>query len=252
MTDRPGSIEHAAAIESLLDRWREWDLGLTGRPRLAARVDGGRTNRNFRLEAPGLEEDLLLRVNHPDPQRLGIDREREEAILAVTAQAGISRPVRYWDPDQRFVIFPYLTGRAWTEKDLEDDAQRARVWPLLERLHAIETAWPRRRYHEYVLGYWRTLERAGRVDPTLRSAWEAFEPRLRAFDTASWSARLVHHDLIPDNILETDDRIVLIDWEYAAPGHPDIDLWTIEPAAVGEPFVAELMAWINDLWERLI
>ncbi|MDZ7790835.1 MAG: hypothetical protein U5L08_10165 [Xanthomonadales bacterium] len=46
-------------------------------------------------------------------------------------------------------------------------------------------------------------------------------------------------------------RLYLIDWEYAAPRHPDIDFWTIDPDAVSEPFVAELMEWINDLWERL-
>jgi thiamine kinase-like enzyme len=251
MTERRIGIENEAAVQSMLDTWPDWGLQLTGRPRLAGKVQGGRTNRNYRLEAPGLRDDLLLRVNHPDPQRLGIDREREEAILAVTAQAGISRPVWYWDPNQRFVIFPYLPGRAWTDKDFEDEDQRARVWPLLERLHAIETAWPRRRYHDYVLGYWRALERAGRVDAALRSAWQAFEPELRAFDTASWSARLVHHDLIPDNILETDERLYFIDWEYAAPGYPGIDVWTIEPDAIEEPFVAELMGWINGLWERL-
>lgn len=251
MTDQPIRIENEAAIQSMLDAWQDWGLDLAGRPQLAGRVEGGRTNRNYRLEAPGIDEDLILRVNHPDPQRLGIDREREEAILTVTAKAGISRPVRYWDPGQRFVIFPYLPGRTWTDRDLEDDAQRARIWPLLERLHAIETAWPRRRYHDYVMAYWRALQRSGRLDAALESAWQAFEPELKAFDTSSWSARLVHHDLIPANILETEDRLYFIDWEYAAPGHPDIDRWTIDPDAAAEPFVAELMGWINALWERL-
>lgn len=46
-------------------------------------------------------------------------------------------------------------------------------------------------------------------------------------------------------------RLYLIDWEYAALGHPDIDLWGISPALVHEPFIHELARWTNDLWERV-
>jgi len=240
-------------LDCLLDTWAGWGLGLSARPRVLERIRSGRTNRNYRLTAPGREEDLLLRVNHPASGFLGIDRERERRILALTAEAGIGRPCRYWDPRQRFAIFPWLPGRAWTRADFDDSAQLARLWPMIERLHQIDTAgWPRRRYHAYLRRYWQRLEDAGLADRDLRLAWRDFEPRLARFDGSPWSARLVHHDLIPDNILETGRGIHLIDWEYAAPGHPDIDVWSVDPAAVDEPFVAEMMAWINALWERLM
>lgn len=239
-------------LEQLIDTWRDWGLPLTGRPRLIERIQTGRTNRNYRLSAPGLSNDLLIRVNHPASERLGIDRERERRVLSLTSDAGIARPFWYWDAGQRFVVFPYLSARTWTQKDLQDPAQRDRLWPMLEALHTIEPDGPRRSYHAYLRHYWQQLEGASLVDPATRQAWEAFEPRLKAFDASSWTTRLVHHDLIPDNILETEKGLYLIDWEYAAPGHPDIDVWTIDPAAVGEPFVAEMMQWINDLWERLI
>ena len=141
-----------------------------------------------------------------------------------------------------------LTGVA----DFEDPGQVARLWQMLDRLHDIESPGPRRAYHAYLLDYWQRLERAGLTDPELARAWRSFEPRLRAFDRGDWPVRLVHHDIIPDKILETPEGLCLIDWEYAAPGHPDIDVWTVDPASVGEPFVAEMMAWINGLWERLI
>lgn len=240
-------------LDRLLDTWADWGLELSSRPRVLERIRSGRTNRNYRLDAPGLEEDLLLRVNHPASGRLGIDRERERRILNLTANAGIGRPFRYWDLQQRFVVFPWLPGRVWTPADLADPDQLARLWPLIRRLHDIEIPdWPRRRYHDYLGRYWRQIEQAQLADRGLEAAWRAFEPRLAAFDRSVWPARLVHHDLIADNILETDRGLVLIDWEYAAPGHPDIDIWSVDPAAVQEPFVAEMMTWINDLWERLI
>ena len=251
MTARSAGSDHEQRVESLLDTWRDWGLDLSGRPRIEEAVEGGRTNRNVRLDAPGLDEDLLLRVNHPDPESLGIERAREKAILDITARAGLTRPYRHWDRQQRFVVFPWLEGRSWTEADLDEPAQRDRLWPLLERLHAIEAGGSRRSYHRYALDYWRQLERAGAVDPALERDWLAIEPALRAFDEADWDARLVHHDLIPDNILDTGERLYLIDWEYAAPGHPDIDVWTLDPEAIDEPFVAEMMEWINELWERL-
>jgi len=236
----------------VLDTWCDWKLGLTGRPQLLERVPGGRTNRNYRLSAPGLSHDLLLRLNHLNPAQLGIDRDREYHILELTARAGIGRELAYWDPAQRFALFPYLEARTWTSADLARPEQRQRLWPLVEQLGQIALDCPRRRYHDYVHHYWCQLERRGLTDPRLRQAWRDFEPRLKVFDQANWSARLTHHDLIPANILDTGERLHIIDWEYAAPGHPAIDVWSLDPEAITEPFVPELMAWINGLWERLM
>ncbi|MFW5815321.1 MAG: phosphotransferase [Wenzhouxiangella sp.] len=243
--------DHAPDLQltAALDAWSEWGLGLSGRPTVVAALEGGRTNRSFRLAAPEL--DLVLRLNHPDPVSLGIDRALEREILGKTAAAGISRPFLHWDPDDRYAVFPWLEARSWTDADLASPIQRARLWPLLERLGEIELQRPRRSYRAYLLHYWRQLERAGLIDPALDSRWRQFQPRLVAFDRAPWQARLVHHDLVAANILERKDRLCLIDWEYAAPGHPDIDIWTIDPGAVAEPFIAEMMGWINGLWERL-
>ncbi|MFP4207317.1 MAG: phosphotransferase [Wenzhouxiangella sp.] len=241
-----------AQLSAALDAWSHWDLALTGRPQVVDAVKGGRTNRSFRMTGPGLDEDLLLRLNHPDPASLGIDRTMEREILRRTAAAGISRPCLYWDPDDHFVVFPWLEARTWGDADLASPSQRARLRALLARLGEITLDCPRRDYQAYLLGYWRQLEQAGATDPELTRRWRKFQPRLHEFAQAPWPTRLVHHDLIPANVLESGGRLYLIDWEYAAPGHPDIDVWTIEPSVVCEPFIAELMDWINTLWERLV
>lgn len=244
--------EVITTLEPLLDDWAEWDLPLTGRPRLLALVPGGRTNQNFRLSAPGMAGDLLFRLNHPEPTRLGIDRTLEREILSLVASAGIGRPCCHWDQDNRFVLFAYLEGRHWTTADFERPEQRDRLWPLIDRLGDISLDRPRRCYGDYLRHYWNQLEARGSVDSKMRERWLAFEPDVEQFDQAGWTARLVHHDLIPANVLETTEGLLLIDWEYAAQGHPDIDIWSVDPAAVREPIVASLMEWVNDLWSRLM
>lgn len=239
-------------VGSLLRDWRDWPLALTGRPRVLAEVAGGRTNRSLRLEAPGLDHDLLLRIHHPRSERLGIDRDREREIVAATARAGLGRPFLHWDARHRFAVFPWLAARTWTADDFADAGQRARLRPMLDRLHGLELAGERRRYTDYLDTYVHRLDALGRTDADLLDAWRAFRPRLHAFDAAPWTTCPVHHDLVPENILDCGDRLVLIDWEYAALGHPDIDRWTIEPDRIEEPFIGELMGWINALWERLV
>ena len=239
------------ALDEALDSWSQWPLALTDRPRLVAPLPAGRTNRNYRLSAPGLTQDLVLRLNHPDPVRLGIDRGLEHEILIRVAAAGIGRPVWHWDPQQRFAVFPYLEARTWLQSNLDCPEQRSRLWPLIEQFGRILLDRPRRRYLDYLDHYWHSLAQKGSIAPELERKWHEFRPRLAAFDHAAWPVRLVHHDLVPANILDTGTRLYLIDWEYAAPGHPDIDIWAVDPAAVRDPFIPELMSWINGLWERL-
>ena len=239
-------------LDSALAEWQDWGLALRERPRLVGPMPGGLTNRNYRLSVSGCPRDLLLRVHHPDPERLGVDRAAERIILAEVADHGIGRPALYWDPADRYSLFEWIEARPWTPSDFASARQRARLWPLLERLAEISPGLPRRRYHAYLCHYWQQIECAGLADDCHHRAWQAFEPRLADFDKSNWPARLVHHDLVPSNVLDSGEQLILIDWEYAALGHPEIDRWSVDPASCREPFIAEMMGWINALWERLV
>jgi len=239
-----------AAVEALLLAWRDWPLPLTAPPTVEAPMAGGLTNRSYRLHAPGLGQDLVIRLHYPSPHRLGIDRGRERTITQATAAAGIGRPACWWT--DHYSLFPFIDARPWTRADFASPAQRARLRPLLERLADLSIDEPRRRYREYLLHYWQQLAARSAIDARLQREWTAFWPDLCAFDQAGWPAGLVHHDLVPANVLDRGDELILIDWEYAAMGHPGIDRWSVDPSAIDEPFIAELMAWINRLWERLL
>lgn len=239
-------------LETALATWREWPLPITDAPRVLGPIEGGRTNRSFRLRAPGLNDDLLLRLNNPRGPRLGIDRAQEAAILDTVAEAGLTRGACYWSPQRDFTVFPHIDGRTWSDADFQDPRQRRRLMECLGAAQVLAPGTPRRSYTAYLDHYWQQLENAGAIDAALASSWWLFRETLVAFDRSDWPAVLTHHDLIPENVLETGDRLYLIDWEYAAVGHPDIDRWCIDPTLVREPFVHELARWTNALWERIV
>jgi len=79
---------------------------------------------------------------------------------------------------------------------------------------------------------------------------------------SGWTPVLCHHDLIPENILETDDGLVLLDWEYASLGHPDFDqryvrhcldshLEQSQGSLLSGDTLDRLIYWLVILWQKL-
>lgn len=243
----------SAGLHQALSTWRDWGLPLSVQPVVVGLVPGGRTNRNYHLRTPRQGTDLVLRLNTRYAPRLGIRRSHEKIILQAAAEQGLAIAPLYWDPEGRFTIFPYIEARTWSAADFSDPGRRAQVWSLVQSAREINLATPVRRYSDYLMHYWQQLELADAVDSELRRNWQSFYPQVFAFDErGSWTPKLTHHDLIPENVMETEDRLYLIDWEYAALGHPEIDSWCLDPKSVTDPFVDLLARWTNDLWERLV
>lgn len=239
-------------LQAILAGWREWTLPIEAPPKLLGPIPGGRTNRNFKLIAPGVEQPLMLRINNPRARYLGIDRLDEAQIVHTVAKAGITPETIYRDPAQRFALLPYIESRTWTSADFANPTQRRRLLGLLQKVRGLNPATARRSYLDYLERYWHLLTMAEVIDDDLARRWYEFRPHLVAFDEAGWHPKLTHHDLIPENMLDTGSRLYLIDWEYAAIGHSDIDLWSMHPSLVQEPFIHELASWTNDLWERVV
>ncbi|WP_049722930.1 choline/ethanolamine kinase family protein [Gilvimarinus polysaccharolyticus] len=245
-------MSNIAELQPILDNWREWPLAISAPPKIIGPILGGRTNRSIQIELPGIPEPIILRLNNRHSNALGIDRGAEAKILMCAANAGIAPAPLYQDPAQRFSLLPYLQARVWSHAELAQPQQRQRLFALLQQVRELKPATVTRSYHAYLSHYWQQLHTAKITDHTLTQLWAEFEPRLRQFDQQPWPRQLTHHDLIPENILDTGEHLYLIDWEYAALGHPEIDLWSIDPSLVQEPFIAELAHWTNLLWERVL
>jgi aminoglycoside phosphotransferase (APT) family kinase protein len=110
----------------------EPELGpLEGEP---APLDGGITNRNYRLRLGG--EDLVLRICDRGAEVLGIDRITEEIASRRAAAEKIAPPVVAFLSDVPALVTRWLPGGDLTPEDVRSPEGLRQITRLLHRLHS--------------------------------------------------------------------------------------------------------------------
>ncbi len=235
--------------------WQDWPRwGLAQAPRVLQPLPGGRTNRTYLIEASG--QRLVLRRNHAAGAGLGIDRESERRILDLVAGAGIAPPLVY--SDDQTLIMEYVGGEHWHDPGIDTADRLARLLPLMEHVHGLRLDLPRYDYRAHAAGYWRRIPAP---DNELVGEHSHMRPLLEKFQNECRCRALCHHDPTPGNIIASDDRLYLIDWEYAGMGCRAFDFAVLEshwggavdmPPLDCDPRLALLVyRHLCRLWERL-
>jgi len=231
-----------------LKDWPRWSPHLKTPPKIKNPLPQGRTNRSYLLTSS--LGPLVLRIHPPNDQALGIDRHREAQILRRLAPTKIAPILLYQDPNHRYQICHYLPGTPWQDQDLKTPTQRRRLTALIRRYQKIDLDLPPFNYLDHLQNYWHQANARHKIDPQTQAAWQAFTPRLAALQAQITHPVLCHHDLTPANILETPHGLRILDWEYAAPGHPNFDQQTLpppNPTSTPTP-TQELQTWLTHLW----
>jgi thiamine kinase-like enzyme len=192
---------------AVLPLWR-------GRP-LIEPVTAGRTNRNFIVRDQGRR--YFARVGADIP-RHGISRAAELRCAMLAAKAAIAPEIVF--ADAGIMITAYAEGETLAIASGGAPAVLSRIADLLRTLHGIPA--------QGDLPNFCPLAAAQRYLAGLSDA-ELPMPRRRIADCLSALPRLpahclVHGDLIPENFIRTDDRLLLVDWEYAGNGAAATDL----------------------------
>lgn len=203
-----------------LSDWQCWDMHLATKPVLVRELLGGKTNRSFMVETDcGL---VVVRVNAENSSNLGINRMRESEILSLVSTLGCV-PQTFFLSDQ-VLVSQYIDGDCWQESDLINDQNLRELHNLLDKIQKIPLPENsiKRNYVAYCQHYIQQLpESFQQVEKTyLKELNHAAE----MIDQADWQPVINHHDLVPENVVVSDGEIFLLDWEYAAYGHPGIDL----------------------------
>lgn len=213
---------------------------LGGRTWVADELDGGLSNAAHRVRTTDGEPeiDLVVRSWREAHQLVPIDRDVEHRATAQAGRAGIGPSVVEYRPDEMLMATSYVEGRALTPDDLRDPATLTRVAETVRQLHGLPILGARydlfamiRRYADLAVargeaapaGWLEQRQAVGRIEAALAVRPERLVP--------------AHNDLVPANMIDTGDRIVLIDFEYAGDNEPSCELAILAAGAIlaGEP-----------------
>ena len=179
-------------------------------------LEGGITNRNFRVRFAGTE--YVLRLPGKRTDLLGIDREAECIATKAGAELGFAPRVVTLLSDPACLVTTFVEGDRAKASGLRSPEAIAEVASDLRALHDSGTELPAT-FDPFALGEtYAELSRSRGTEPPA-----GYEGALAAAKRVQEAVRgqpgheLVpaHNDLLAANFLVDGGRIQLIDWEYA-------------------------------------
>lgn len=188
-------------------------------------LEGGITNRNFRVNFGGTE--YVVRLPGKRTALLGIDREAECIANTAAAELGMAPQVAALLDEPSALVTQFIAGHEMTAEQLREPETIAEVAHDLRELHDSGTELPSgfdsfRLVEEYAeTGRKNGSEPPDGYDDALEAA-RAIEAAVR--DQPGHEPVPAHNDLLPANFLRDGERMQLIDWEYAGMGDRWFDL----------------------------
>jgi len=184
------------------------------------RIAGGASNLNYALRVA--DEAYFLRMAPQHNCRLYADMAIEQQVLAALAPLGVAPRCHHFDASRRMLVAE-LIAHSDEEVDLRDQDVRQLVLQAYRKIEdsGLTVA---RQFTPYtmVLQLLDVINQLG-CDPLPSPFVELALPHLRRIEAIlSQQPRrtICHLDLHHKNILKSDGRIWLVDWEYAMTGHP--------------------------------
>ena len=203
-------------------------------------LDGGITNRNYRLRLGG--EDLVLRLCDHGAEVLGIDRSTEEIASRRAAAEGIAPPVMAFLSDVPALVTRWLPGGDVSVEDMRTPGVMAQVAAMLRRLHATPAL-------PTPFAIFRLVEEQRALADGLPDSYERLLGLARRIEAAATGPEHVpvscHNDLLTANFVRDGARVCIVDWEYAGMNDRYFDLGNL---SVNNGFDAELDRTLLELY----
>jgi thiamine kinase len=221
-------------LEQALAQWRRWQHGPAAAPTVTALLDGGRSNTSVKISSG--QTSWVVRLDGINPTSLGISRSAEWRALNQAAIRNLAPTPTYSNPELGVLVYEFSEADPAPEpifSEIEDIAG------LLRAIHALPPVkfrldpQTRARRYQHLVGsgdlsgsFLRTCERLAEHAPT---------------------PVLCHNDLLRANRLRCNNKLLALDWEYAAMGDPLFDLAVvIEGDALDNAQASLLLAtWLD-------
>lgn len=183
---------------------------------------GGITNHNYLVKDGPTTYVARVCV---DRTILGIDRRNEVICQKAAAELGVAPRVVHHA--NGVMISDHLRARTMSADEIAQAAFLPRIASVLRRLHDgwVNLSGEMLYFSPFqtVRTYAKTARELGARLPRELDAMVADCNQLSR-QISPFIPVLCHNDLLAANILANDDRVWLVDWEYAGIGHPLFDL----------------------------
>jgi aminoglycoside phosphotransferase (APT) family kinase protein len=189
-------------------------------------LDGGITNRNFRLLAGG--RDVVVRLPGKDTELLGIDRVAERVATEAASGVGVGPQVVAFLLTPPCLVTAFIAGRPLAAEELRALPLVADVAAALRAVHAGPRLPSRFDAFAIVDAYRATATARGAPIPgvfdELLDGAHAIQSALTGPEHAPVPC---HNDLLTANFLHDGTRVRIVDWEYAGMGDRYFDLGNV-------------------------
>jgi aminoglycoside phosphotransferase (APT) family kinase protein len=187
-------------------------------------LGAGLISETYRVVRDGVAYSLKVAAEHrPD---LRLDLAWEVRVLELAGSVGLAPRLVYFDPDNAVRLTRWAEGRSWVSHEVAAAANLEKIAALLRRVHDLALPMPARRVTplQWIKIYDEALSRrtAAPSDPVLRSA--ALGRAEALLELPHVVGAVCHSDLHAMNLIQQDDSLILLDWEYAHVTDPFWDL----------------------------
>jgi thiamine kinase-like enzyme len=199
---------------------------LAGSPRSVQRLDGGLTNRNYKVSTPA--GTFVARVFSDGGELLAINRDNEYRNTAAAAATGAAAPVIEYRPEHGILVIGYIDGRSLTNADVCAPGNVARTARACRRLHTAQPFGNDFDMFDVQRGYLGVVRARGfRLPAGYTTLMPRFEAIRRALAARPAVIVPCNNDLLAGNFIDDGDRIWLIDYEYSGNNDPCFELGNI-------------------------
>ena len=200
-------------------------------------LGAGLISETYRVARDGVAYTLKVALEHrPD---LGLDLPWEVRVLERAASVGLAPRLVFCDPEGAILLSRWVEGHSWESYEAAAPANLERIAVLLRRVHTLAVPIPARPITplQWIEIYAAALSRrtATSIDPALRSAALSRAQSLRELPDAV--GVVCHSDLHAMNLIQEDDSLILLDWEYA---HVTDPLWDLAGWCANNDFAADV------------
>ena len=184
-------------------------------------IPGGLTNQNLLIETDSGEK-YVARLPGKDTGLFGINRQTEHAISRVAWNIGIAPEPVAFIAGHEILVTRFVEG---APIETNNSATIREVARLLRRLHSAPEVPGTFDLPSVIEDYISTARRFNVTLPDqLGEALEYSGKIINAIGCCPSQTAPCHNDLIAANFLQSQDRLYLLDWEYAGMGDPYVDL----------------------------